>query len=207
MSYLFRYHSSKAIEEKAMSEKRTQQSSIRQLLPYAYHEAGQAVVGHVVGRLIEKVFIKPDGESGYRGCCRFSSFIESANDHTQWQEGSANPEIITILYAGTVATEIICNRHGWDYEVWQGGGKADLKAIDRWRREVLKESKRCSLVKESCLAEARNILARSIDAVDALAVQLVLHEQIAGGEAHRIIRKALGEIDTDWRLAAWEIKD
>lgn len=63
----------------------------------------------------------------------------------------------------------------------------------------------------SCQGElscaARSILARSVDAVDVLAVELVLHEQVDGGEAHRIIREALEENGDDWRLIAWGIED
>ena len=47
--------------------------------PYAYHEAGHAVVGHVIGRLIERVSIAASPENGYRGYCRFSPYMESAN--------------------------------------------------------------------------------------------------------------------------------
>ncbi len=123
-----------------MNKKRTQHFRIRNILPYAYHEAGHAVVGHVIGRLIENVSIELNGENGYKGYCRFSPYIESANDHPQWQEASANPEIVTIYYAGAVATEIVCKRHGWDYEFWQGGAQADRDAIDRWCREELNDS-------------------------------------------------------------------
>ena len=63
----------------------------------------------------------------------------------------------------------------------------------------------------SCQVElscaARSILARSVDAVDVLAVELVLHEQVDGGEAHSIIREALEENGDDWRLIAWGIED
>jgi hypothetical protein len=110
---------------------------------------------------------------------------------------------VTIYCAGAVATEIICKKHGWAYEVLQEGDRADREAIDRWCREVLNDSEQSSRVKEDCLVQARNILTRSIEAVDALAVVLVVQGQIAGGEAHRIIRHALGETGADWRLAAW----
>jgi hypothetical protein len=46
----------------------------------AYHEAGHAVVGHVIGRCIEAVALLT-GEDGYRGYCRFSSYSEDANGH------------------------------------------------------------------------------------------------------------------------------
>jgi hypothetical protein len=57
------------------------------------------------------------------------------------------------------------------------------------------------------LGEGRKPQEPSFDAVDALVIQLMLHEQMVGGEAHRIIRQALGENGDDWRLAAWGIED
>jgi len=177
------------------------------VLPYAYHEAGHAVVGHAIGRLIERVSIASSPENGSRGYCRFSPYMESANGHLEWQEDGANPDLVTIYSAGQVATEMVCERHGWDYGMWQECDLADREAIDRWCRELLTDSEQCSRVQEGCLMQARSILARSIDAVDALAVELVLHEQVADGEAHRIIREALGENDGDWRLTTWGIED
>ena len=190
-----------------MSRKKVQSFKIRNVLPYAYHEAGHAVVGHVIGRLIERVSIASIPENGYRGYCRFSPYIESANGHLDWQEDSANPDIVTIYFAGRAATEMVCQRHGWDYEMWQECDRADQAAIERWCRESLADSEHCSRVKEGCLLQARSILARSVDAVDALAVELVVHEQVAGGEAHRLIRQTLGENGDDWRLTAWGIAD
>jgi len=190
-----------------VSRKKAQPFKIRNVLPYAYHEAGHAVVGHVIGRLIERVSIALSPENGYRGYCRFSPYMESANGHLEWQEDSANPDIVTIYYAGRVATEMVCQRHGWDYEMWQECDRADREAIERWCRESLTDSEQCSRVKEDCLVQVRSILARSVDAVDALAVELVLYEQVAGGEAHRLIREALGENGDDWRLIAWGIED
>jgi len=66
------------------------------MIVYAIHEAGHAVVGHVIGRLIEEVSIVPNRELGYKSYCCFSDYIESANDHLQWQKGNANPELVTI---------------------------------------------------------------------------------------------------------------
>ena len=133
--------------------------------------------------------------------------MESANGHLEWQEDSANPEIVTIYYAGRVAMEIICDRHDWDYEMWQECDRADRAAIERWCRKSLDTTEQYTRVQEEYLTQARSILARSVDALDALAVELVLHEQVAGGEAHRLIRQALGENGEDWRLTAWGIAD
>ena len=100
-----------------LSSKRqqTQRNNMFSPLPYAYHEAGHAVVGHVIGRLIALVSIKHT--TSYRGCCRFDAYAESTHHHDQWQKGRHNPELLTILYAGTVAVSILCEQRGWEYEV------------------------------------------------------------------------------------------
>jgi hypothetical protein len=74
---------------------------------YAYHEAGHALVGHVIGRVSEEVSIavRADGYSGY---CRFNPFIEDANDHPEWRDDLGNSELITINYAGMLATAYAC---------------------------------------------------------------------------------------------------
>jgi hypothetical protein len=190
-----------------MSKKKGQPYRIREILPYACHEAGHAVVGYVIGRLIEEVSIVPDRTRGYKGYCRFSAFMEVANDRLQWQEGSTNPEIVTIFYAGTVATEIICRKHGWEYERVREGDQDDLDVIDQWCLETLAVQEECSAVKESCLAQARDILTHHWSAVDALAIELVVQGKVPGGEAHLIIRQAIGETGDDWRLETWGIKD
>lgn len=74
---------------------------------YAYHEAGHALVGHVIGRVIEEVSIAMR-DDGYGGYCRFNPFIEDANDHPEWRDDLGNPELITIYYAGMLATVYAC---------------------------------------------------------------------------------------------------
>ena len=46
----------------------------------AYHETGHALVGHVIGRVIEEVSIAVRAD-GYGSYCRFNAFIEDANNH------------------------------------------------------------------------------------------------------------------------------
>src|SRR5438067_2978904 len=88
----------------------TQRNDVFSLLLYAYHEAGHAVVGHVIGRLIALVSIKQ--ATSYRGCCRFDSFAESTHHRGEWQKGRHNPELLTILYAGTVAVSLLYEQRG-----------------------------------------------------------------------------------------------
>lgn len=114
-----------------MSKRKKLQRSEQDLIVYATHEAGHAVVGHVIGRLIDEVSIVPGREHEYKGYCSFSTFSESLHDHNQWLKESANPELVTIQYAGTVAVEIICEMHGWDYER-RCSDLADFLFIDEW---------------------------------------------------------------------------
>lgn len=185
-----------------MSKRKRQQPSEEDLIVYATHEAGHAVVGHVIGRLIEQVSIIPNQEYGYRGYCRFSPFTESANDRLQWQKGSAKPELVTIQCAGMVAVEIICERHGWDYERWRRSDLADILFIEDWCNENLADDKERSRVKITCHRQAKKILLRHWNAVDMLSVDLLQFGWTPGNEAHRIIREELYEMDDDWRLTA-----
>ena len=51
----------------------------QRLVHYAYHVAGHALVGYVIGRVIEEVSIAVRAD-GYGGYCRFNAFIEDANE-------------------------------------------------------------------------------------------------------------------------------
>lgn len=112
-----------------MNEQATWQFDNPDVTIRAVHEAGHAVVGHVIGRLIEEVSIVSDKTIGYKGYCRFSALVEAANDHYPWQEASKNPDHITINYAGTAAVEIICKLHGWDYQQLRRGDADDRAVI------------------------------------------------------------------------------
>jgi hypothetical protein len=79
-------------------------------LLHAYHEAGHALVGHVIGRCIEEVSIAVRCD-GYGGYCRFNALIEDANDHPEWRDDAGNPDLVTIYYAGMLATAYACVPH------------------------------------------------------------------------------------------------
>src|SRR5205809_23225 len=114
---------------KSSSQRRqAQQNDVFSLLPYAYHEAGHAVVGHVIGRLIALVSIKH--ATSYRGCCRFDSYAESTHHYDQWQKGCKNPELLTILYAGTAAVSLLSEQRGLDYEVLRTSDQQDRAEIE-----------------------------------------------------------------------------
>ena len=72
-------------------------------LLHAYHEAVHALVGHVIGQCLEEVSIAMRSD-GYGGYCRLNPFIEDANAHPEWRDDLGNPDLVTIYYAGMLAT-------------------------------------------------------------------------------------------------------
>ena len=183
-----------------MRKRKKRQPSEQDVIVYATHEAGHAVAGHVIGRLIDEVSIVASREHGYTGYCSFSTYSESLHGHHQWLKEHTNPELVTIQYAGTVAVEIICGMHGWDYEQWRRSDLADFLFIDEWCQKTYTNEKQRSWMKKACYKQAREILLRHWDAVDMLSVDLLQFGWTPGNEAHRIIRQAIGETEDDWRL-------
>ena len=190
-----------------VSKRRKQKIGEQDLIIHAIHEAGHAVVGHVIGRLIDEISIVPNQKFGYMGYCRFATFTESIHDHNQWVTSSGNPELLTIQYAGSIAVEIYCQTQGWDDERWRGSERADIIFIDDWCAETFPSKKRRASAKKNCAEQARTILTRSWTAVDMLATDLLQLGWTPGYEAHETIREALGETDEDWRLTAAKSED
>ncbi len=179
---------------------KTQQNDVFSLLPYAYHEAGHAVVGHVIGRLIALVSIKH--ATRYRGCCRFDSYAESTHDHDQWQKGRHNPELLTIFYAGTGAVSLLCEQQGWDYEILHSSDLQDEAEIERLSREMFADDAQRTIALDTCRKQASDLLTTHWDAVKTLAGELLALQWVTGAEAHTIIGEALGEKQGDWR---WDV--
>jgi hypothetical protein len=166
--------------------------------PYAYHEAGHAVAGHIIGRMIALVSIQKEKE--YHGGCLFDAFAESGSGHSQWQKGSQNLELITILYAGTVAVCILCERRGWNDDVWRAMERRDLAEIDQIARTMFPDDTQREAALDGCWEQAYDLLSDHWKAVDTLATDLTTLEWVTGAEAHTIIRQAIGERNDDWRL-------
>jgi hypothetical protein len=80
-------------------------SQLKRVL-HAYHEAGHAVVWHVVGGLVEDVSIA-SSQAGYKGYCRFGFLLPQVDDHPspdEWlQRGRIDPRTVTAYYAGMLA--------------------------------------------------------------------------------------------------------
>src|SRR2546421_6031747 len=202
------------MSKSSSQRQQSQRNDVFSLLPYAYHEAGHAVVGHVIGRLIALVSVKH--ATSYRGCCRFDSFAESTHHHDQWLKGRQNPELLTIFYAGTVAVSLLCEQRGWDYDVLRTSDLQDRAEIEQLSKEMFEDDTQRTTALETCRMEASDLLTTHWNAVKTLAgALLVLRSSsdirrmrcrrvktlagallvlrwLTGAEAHAIIGEALG---------------
>jgi hypothetical protein len=188
------------MSKSSSKRQQTQRNDVFSLLTYAYHEAGHAVVGHVIGRLIALVSITH--ATSYRGFCRFDSYAESIHHHDQWQKGRHNPELLTILSAGTVAVSILCEQRGWEYEGLRTSELQDVAEIEQLSREMFADDAQRSLALDACWKQAHDLLTPHWSAVKTLAGELLALQWLTGAEAHTIIREALGEEQDDWR---WDV--
>jgi hypothetical protein len=188
------------MSKSSSQRQQAQQDDVLALLPYAYHEAGHAVVGHVIGRLIALVSIKHD--SSYQGFCRFDAYAESTHHHDQWQKGRQNPELLTILYAGTVAVALLCEQRGWDYEDLRSSDLQDRAEIEQLSKEMFEDDAQRNMALETCQKQASDLLTTHWEAVKALAGELLALQWLTGAEAHAIIGEALGEEQGDW---SWDV--
>jgi hypothetical protein len=167
----------------------------------AFHEAGHAVVGHIIGRCIAEVSIVREKQQGY---CVFNAFAEDTHGFPQWHDGSKNPECTTILYAGTVAMAILCEQRGWQYERWRGSDRADFDLIALWSLERFAENEeQAHAMQQACRKQAERILRQHWQAVAVLASALLAQETVIGNEAHRIIQHVIDATVTDWRMGTW----
>ena len=188
------------MSKSSSQRQQAQQNDVFSLLQYAYHEAGHAVVGHVIGRLIALVSIKH--ENSYQGCCRFDAYAESTHHHDQWQKGCHNPELLTILYAGTVAVSLLCEQRGWDDEVLRSSSLQDEAEVEQLSREMFADDEQRIMALDACRKQASELLTTHWDAVKTLAGELLVLQWLTGAETHTIIGEALGEEQGDWR---WEV--
>jgi len=164
---------------------------------FAYHEAGHALVGHVIGRVIEEVSIamRDDGFGGY--CC-FNPFIEDANDHPEWHDNLGNPELITIYYAGMLASAYACAPYvSYDedegcVEYPQGSERDDLEQIHRLLTQIETNEQQRETITDACWMRAQQILSEYWPAVDALATAFLKRERLCGSAAHRLIWQTIG---------------
>jgi hypothetical protein len=188
----------------------TENSQLRRV-HYAYHEAGHALVGHVIGRVLEEVSIAMR-DDGYGGNCRCNPFIEDANNHPEWRDGLGNPELITIYYAGMLAAAYACAPYvTYDeekscVEYPQGSERDDLEHIHRLLTQIETNEQQGETITDACWMRAQQILSEYWPAFDALVTALLKRERLGGSAAHRLIWQTIGYPEADWRFQALNLR-
>jgi hypothetical protein len=172
---------------------------------YAYHEAGHAVVWHVVGGLVEEVSIA-SSQAGYKGYCRFGFLLPQMGDQPspdEWlQRGRIDPRTVTAYYAGMLATAYYCASYGGEDDYVEGSEQDDLEKINDLLLRLSPDDQQRSTVKEASWLEAQQILSDYWPAVQALATKLLKRRTLDGSDVHRIIWHTIGYPDADWRFGA-----
>jgi len=176
---------------------------------YAYHEAGHAVVWHVVGGLVEEVSIV-SSQAGYKGYCRFGFLMPNADEDLspdEWlQRGRIDPRTVTADYAGMLAMAYYCASYEGEDDYLEGCEQDDLEKINTLLLRLSSDEQQRSAIKETCWKEAQRILSDSWPAVQALVMKLLKHRTLNGKEVHRLIWQTTGYPDADWRLGALHIQ-
>ncbi len=171
----------------------------------AYHEAGHAVVWHVVGGLVEEVSIA-SSRAGYKGYCRFGFLLPRGEDHPspdEWlQRGRIDPRTVTAYYAGMLAMAYYCASYGGEDEYLEGSERDDLEKIHSLLLRLSSEAQERSAIQEACWKEAQQILSDYWSAVQAPAAKLLKQRTLDGRDAHSIIWQTTGYPDADWRFGA-----
>jgi hypothetical protein len=173
------------------------------LIRYAFHEAGHAVVAHVIGRCVAEVSIIRDRAREYRGYCLYNAFAEDVYGLPQWRDGTKNPECTTIMYAGTIAMQVLCEQRGWNYEHWRSIDTADFDDIYLWSLEMFDNDEQRHAMQKECQRQARDIVICHWKAVETLAATLLAKGKVNGWEAHILIQQTIDATVTDWRMGIW----
>ena len=176
-------------------------SQLKRVL-HAYHEAGHAVVWHVVGGLVEEVSIA-SSQAGYKGYCRFGFLLPQVDDHPspdEWlQRGRIGPRTATAYYAGMIALAYYCASYGGEDEYQEGSEQDDLEKINSLLLRLSPDEQERSAIQDACWMEAQKILSDYWSAVQALATELLKHRTLDGRDAHLIIWRTPGSPDADGR--------
>lgn len=176
---------------------------------YAYHEAGHAVVWHVVGGLVEEVSIA-SSQAGYKGYCRFGFLMPNIGEDLspdEWlRRGRIDPRTVTAYYAGMLAMAYYCASYGGEDDYLEGSERDDLEKINTLLLRLGSDEQQRSTIKDACWMQAQKILSDSWPAVQALAMKLLKRRMLDGKDIHRLIWQTIGYPDADWRFGVLHLQ-
>jgi hypothetical protein len=167
----------------------------RRRVLYAYHEAGHAVVWHLVGGLVEEVSVA-SSQAGYQGYCRFGFLVPNLDDHQspdEWlQRGRIDRRTVTAYYAGMLAMAYYCASYGGEDDYIEGGERDDLEKINKLLLRLSSDEQQRSTIRDACWTEAQQLLSDYWPAVQTLATKLLKRRTLSGSDVHRIIWQPSG---------------
>jgi hypothetical protein len=162
----------------------------------AYHEAAHAVVGHVLGRFVKEVTIRPSAAiraevKHARGYCAFDHEREEAEGIAEWGPATDNPNGIAVLLAGAVAYVRLCYERGWNITDLNDGCAYDVQAAGFLSARLTKTELGRKRLFNRQERHAIDLVNDYWYVVEALAAALLRSGTITGEHAHEIISDTL----------------
>lgn len=152
----------------------------------AYHEAAHAVAAFSYHKRLHKVSIKSDHDAGLLGYVKSPSGIGEAMTH-----GDAGrylrliTEQVAILLAGVVAER----EHALGWHAWAGAASDRSNALGLALR-ILSHDEAPAYMKW-LMVRTQNLVKWRWPAIEAMAQELLLRDEMSGAEATALIRQTL----------------
>jgi ATP-dependent Zn protease len=152
----------------------------------AYHEAGHAVVAHVLGHRIKRITIVPSKSQNYAGCVFFAKqpSVKRIDYDPSPRITRAAKERILASLVGLCAQRLFNSRTCRSFH-----GYEDFKQILLYVGNLMRENETEPFLKWMEV-RTENLLRDNWKAVNVLAHELIRRREIGGQEAHQIIHDA-----------------
>jgi ATP-dependent Zn protease len=152
----------------------------------AYHEAGHAVVAHVLGQRIKRITVVPNKSQNYVGCVFFAKqpSVKGIDRDPSSKITRAAQERIMVSLAGLCAQNLFNPRTCRSFH-----GDKDFKEVMLYVGHLVRENEAKPFLN---WMEVRtdNLLRDNWKAVEVLAEELIRCREISRKEAHQIIQDA-----------------
>src|SRR5262249_9449274 len=155
----------------------------------AYHEAGHAVIGLILGYDVRKATIRP--RYSYLGSAWISKKRNGSLGSTEVQAGSPDSVgHICIDLAGPLAEQLV-NPVPLD-ELIRCAAGSDWRSAERHARRI--NRRQADILIDVLIEETRTLVEQHKDAIARVAAALLEHETLMGEEIQRIAARFLGPL-------------
>jgi ATP-dependent Zn protease len=152
----------------------------------AYHEAGHAVVWHLLGRVIDYVTLDDDWFTESLGHTSYRIPSDEERSNAEFYVRYLEDRIIT-AYAGGYASQKLCQEYD------EAGCANDLRQVAEYNSALGGSPEEAAERLPRLSEEARALVERGWTAIEALAAVLLEEEDVSGVKAAAIIQAALAE--------------